>query len=638
NLSRTKKLKECLAEFRKKFPKDYKPWQLSAHYYLELEEVEKSLDFAKHAYKLSKDYPDLKYYPTEQWSLEKRSASTNAAETYAKVLLEKKRFKKAVKILKKEIKNNKLGTEDEKNTAGLHYLLAASYWKLSKKDLAVNNASIALQKGDRENVFSKKAELLLEEITALAGKNLLKYLRQKQNYTDVVFCEDNNNLNLQNIKAKRIAWGDFNRDGYDDILVDGNRIFQNIKGEIFIEVTDSIYTNAPNSNGGLWADFNNDNFLDIITKDPEQIFGQKQGKFVLLTDLDNNVSSEGLAVGDVNNDGWLDIYVANYENREKGSTNYLQDDFYVNQNGEKFYPAADRADLTNLEPKAGRGVNMCDFDLDNDLDIYVSNYRLSPNFLWENDGSGHFKNIAEKLNLAGEIKDGYWGHTIGSEWGDFDSDGDFDLICCNLAHPRYIDFSNKTMLFKNNDGQFIDIHSKAGIKFAETHSEPCWADFNNDGYLDLYITSVYPNRRSYLYMNKADRTFYDVTFLSGVRYFNGWGVACSDFDNDGDLDLAVAGENLKIYRNNTSSKHNWLQFQVVGKDHSDAIGSKIIVNHENITQIREIQGGKGTTNQHSLIQHFGIPSPIKEVIIIFPNGEKKVLYNIELNKLHVIYE
>ncbi|MBT4574897.1 MAG: CRTAC1 family protein, partial [Candidatus Cloacimonetes bacterium] len=236
--------------------------------------------------------------------------------------------------------------------------------------------------------------------------------------------------------------------------------------------------------------------------------------------------------------------------------------------------------------------------------------------------------------------DGWWGHTIGSEWADVDNDGDFDLITCNLAHPRYIDFSNKTRLYINENGKFIDRRQEAGIVFEETHSEPCWADFNNDGFLDLYITSIYEGRRSFLYINNGDSTFEETTFLAGVRRFNGWGAACADFDNDGDVDLLVAGGNIQLFRNETNNKENWIEVRVKGKNHIDAIGTRLILSSKEISFLREIYGGKGTTNQHSLVQHFGLGNlqPPFELEVIFTDGEKKKLMINEINTILEIEE
>src|SRR5207253_6292700 len=81
------------------------------------------------------------------------------------------------------------------------------------------------------------------------------------------------------------------------------------------------------------------------------------------------------------------------------------------------------------------GVTAADFDEDGHLDIFVSNYRLEPNLLWLNDGKGKFKDVAKAYGAAGNMKEGAYGHTIGSAWGDLDNDGHLDLFVGNFSHP-----------------------------------------------------------------------------------------------------------------------------------------------------------------------------------------------------------
>ena len=646
NLNRRIPLVLVLDEFRKAFPNDYKPFSQSARYYNDLNyDPKKTLEFAQKSHAMSLSYPKVEFIPEGEWMLEKRSAPVKTAALLAEIYFKQEKYKEAKEMLNKIISNNDLSLDDETTLCRCYYWLAKIHEEKGNREDAVQSAIKALIAGDSRNYYTPKADSLVRRVIAykdLSEDEYSDFIRKQVGYDEVVFFDVTSEIGMKNVRAGRVAWGDYNNDGFQDILLDGRRLFRNMKGVHFVEVTQAAFPDTIRGNGGLWGDFDNDGDLDIIAKDPEFIWLNDQGTFYKVDSTnsirDNGVSTEGVGIGDVNKDGFLDVYFANYEKS------------YVNEEDQlfrgivegKFYEITERADMLPKDGKnrAGRGVNMCDFDLDSDLDIFVSNYRLTDNFLWQNDGTGHFENNALKLGVAGDEVDGWWGHTIGSEWADIDNDGDFDLITCNLAHPRYIDFSNKTRLYINENGKFIDRRKEAGIKFEETHSEPCWADFNNDGFLDLYITSIYEGRRSFLYMNNGDGTFSETTFLSGTRHFNGWGAACADYDNDGDVDLLVAGGKIQLFRNETNKEANWLEVKVSGKNHVDAIGARLILSNDEISLMREIQGGKGTTNQHSFVQHFGLGNmqPPFELKLFFTDGTKKKLMINEINKMVVVEE
>ena len=646
NMSRIEELKEILQEFRLAFPQDYKSFSQSARY-LNRNDIEpkKALEFARQAHAMSSDYPELDHFPPMEWELEERAVSVNTAALLADILIKQEKYEEAEKILTAVIKNNKLGIDDETTLGACYYFLAKAYDGMNRKKEAVQVAVKSLIAGDSRNYYTPKADSLLREMIGykdLSEDEYIDFVRTQAGYKDVIFTDVAEEYGLENIGAGRIAWGDYNNDGFADMLLNGSRLFKNEKGKKITEVTQESFPDTVRGNGGLWGDFDNDGDLDIVTKDPESIWLNEKGIFTRISGnnaIENNeVSTEGIGIGDVNIDGWLDIYFANYEVWKVTRSEPEEDSFFKSIGEGKFYNITDRADLLPKDGKkrAGRGVNMGDFDNDGDLDIFVSNYRLQDNFLWVNDGTGHFENRALELDVAGDEVEGWWGHTIGSEWVDVDNDGDLDLFCANLAHPRYIDFSNMTMLYLNSgapDWKFTDVRKNSGIRFEETHSEPAWGDLNNDGFLDLYINCIYKGRRSFLYINNQDGTFRDVTFLAGVRHFNGWGVAFADFDNDGDLDILAAGGTIQLYRNDTPNTGNWLEVQIIGKDHSDGIGTRLTLSNENISLIREIQGGKGTTNQHSLVQHFGLGDfelPF-ELKIRFTGGENRKIEIREIN-------
>ncbi|MFC1887616.1 FG-GAP-like repeat-containing protein [Candidatus Cloacimonadota bacterium] len=635
----------AIAKFREAFPADYLPFLLAARYMKIAEfNADEVTEYALKALKNSYDYPEVEFYPPLEWDLEARSATVKAVAVLADIYNQQGRYEASVEILQKIINDNKLTVDDETTLAGCYFYLAEAYEGLEIFDLAEEFAVNALVEGDSRNQYAPDADTLLTRLLSYhRGYNSnLNYARKLMDYRDVEFSDVTTEVGLENITAGRIAWGDYDKDGWQDILLNGSRLFRNVEGHDFIEVTSTAFPDTIRGNGGLWGDFDNDGDLDIITKDPESVWLNDEGIFLKDKRIqDNSVSTEGMGIGDINRDGYLDLYLANYE---KDYTNE-PDQFFLGTREGDMLEVSDKLGLIPVdgENRAGRGVNFGDYDNDGDQDIFVSNYRLTDNFLWVNNGSGHFKEQAQELGVSGIEIDGWWGHTIGSEWGDIDNDGDLDLISCNLAHPRYIDFSNKTMLLLNSGFpyyKFTDTRARSGIKFEETHSEPALGDLDNDGYLDLYINDVYEGRRSFLYMNNGAGTFRDVTYLSGTRHFNGWGVAFADYDNDGDLDILAAGGNIQLFRNDTYTKNNWLEVEIIGKDHTDAIGTRLILKNDNVELLREIQGGKGTTNQHSLVQHFGLgleEAPYA-LFLRFPTGELQYYSIEEVNKKIIIKE
>jgi tetratricopeptide (TPR) repeat protein len=491
--------------------------------------------------------------------------------------------------------------------------------------------------GDQEKAFSayvrsleaddelQEAYTVLKRLTKQFDPNaadLHKFLAHKKDVTP--FTEVTESVGLASVKGGRVAWGDYDGDGDEDLLVDGHRLFRNDEGKAFVEMTDTVgLKELPGAVGGVWADFNNDGHLDFFMMaagggSTGRFWKNKgDGTFVDTTQaaiyhLDDN-PTEGVGWGDYDGDGWVDLYLANYEKPYSRAIHLgigTPDILLKNNGDETFTDVTEQAGLVTLEKMNGRGVNWGDYNNDGLLDIFVSNYRLDPNFLWRNNGDGTFTNVAREQGVEGQEKKGRYGHTIGSEWGDYDNDGDLDLFSANLAHPRYIGLSDKSMLLENSGHphyRFKERTRESGIRYQETHSDPSLTDYDNDGDLDLFITAIYPKGKSTLYQNNGHGKFEDVTWLAGVRVANGWGSAFADFDRDGDLDLVVGSyDGVRLFANDGNS-NNWLHVKVVSsRCNRDGIGSRVIVKSRHLEQIREVQGGKGTGAQHSLPVEFGL--------------------------------
>ena len=642
----------------KDLPKD--PFVYNYLSYLLLEskkDIRKVIDYARKAIELEPKYQKPENLAPEQWQLQKKALYGNARMTLARALLRKGYIEESERWIKDALQNTRYGVDDYKTEGPYYYVLGNIKEKQNRLNAALNAYIMCLIEGDVRNKWTPKADSAMKRL--LDGTkdevNLISYARKSINYKGVIFEDATEKMGLSGIKTSRIAWGDYNNDGYDDILLNGSRIFKNIKGKKFVEVTKELGIGDYHASGGIWGDWNNDGLLDFYSisggkgEKGDKLWKQTNvGKFIDVTKkaggVKNDFSTEGAGWGDANSDGFLDLYLANYENWKEHS--YYPDEFYLCKGGERFEEVSQKAGMMPPfnQNRAGRGVNWGDFDNDGDLDIFVSNYRLQENFLWRNNGDGTFTNVACLLGVAGDENDGWWGHTIGSSWGDYDNDGDLDLITANLAHPRYIEFSNKTKLYENlgpPDYRFVDRRAEAGIKYEETHSDPLWADFDGDGDLDLYITSVYKDRKSFLYENLGNGKFKDVTYLSATRVFNGWGCAASDFDNDGDVDLFVASGSGGYFFLNKGNGNNYLEIKVIGtRSNSSGIGTRITVKQDDRIQIREVQGGKGTTSENSVVQFFGFRKNEKPVTIDirFPSGKKKHLSNVQLNQRITVKE
>ncbi len=418
------------------------------------------------------------------------------------------------------------------------------------------------------------------------------------------------------------AWADYDHDGDVD-LMNGSALLQNNGDGTFKRV--EVGASGP----GVWGDANNDGRLDFYrhTGEGELRLNQGGGMFKSVEFFRNtNRLSESAAWADANGDGILDLYVTNYEHPQNP-----QRDFYIESNADGTYKKA--VQLNKKQAWSARGVNWADFDNDGDQDLYVSNYRLMPNQLYVNDGSGKFTEQGWQRGVAGTDSGAgrespdyiYTGHTIGSCWGDLNNDGLLDLIVVNFAHPPK--WQNRPQVLVNDgppDYKFTDTNkdAAAGIYWQESYAKAALGDYDNDGDLDVYMTTVYGGDTGELFENDGSGRFRKVGDELKVRRKNSYQVAWADYDNDGDLDLFVAG---RLFRN-IGNRHSWIKVKVVGGAGSNgaAIGARVRVTSHGgkLAQIREVSGGN-SGNQNPLTAHFGLRDHNKtvKVEVFFPSGK-----------------
>ena len=430
--------------------------------------------------------------------------------------------------------------------------------------------------------------------------------------------------------GEHAAWGDYNNDGHVDVATNGGLLRNNGDGTF----TDVQMDPRP-VGGGAWGDVNNDGRLDFYRFAGEgTLYVQtSDGKFTRAEGFMRNPHRlcRSASWADANGDGFLDLYLSNYEAEMSPKP-----DFYIESSGALTWK--DAVTFPTSQPWSTRGVNWADFDNDGDQDLYISHYRLMPNHFYINEGSGKLTNEAWARGTAGTDTGAghepynkeyiYTGHTIGSCWGDLNNDGNLDLAVINFSHPPA--FQNRVHVLINSgppNYTFTNTNQNAGagIHWQESYAKGALGDFDNDGDLDLYITTVYSGDNGTLFANDGTGRFTDVGDATGTRGCNSYQASWADYDNDGDLDLLAGG---KLLRNNAAPATNaWLKVKAVGDAGSNgaAIGARITVSAGERAFIREVEGGN-SGNQNDLTVHFGLgphTGPVT-VRVRFPSGKTGV--------------
>ena len=461
----------------------------------------------------------------------------------------------------------------------------------------------------------------------------------------------------------------------DDIPT--NALYRNRGDGTFADQT--AQTGTGDSGYGMGAcvgDYDNDGHTDLYVTNfgPNLLYRNRgDGTFAEVgaeSGTDDLRLSTSAAFADIDNDGDLDLYVANNARieleRDEGCRRgeipvYCAPTEYPGESGVLYRNEGDGifADITRavgLYNEQGRqlGVVFGDYDSDGDADLYIAN-DMKANFLYRNDRAEGFAEVG--LNAGVALSENARPEAgMGTDFGDFDRDGDLDIVVCNFQWEV-------ARLHRNDgDGTFADLSFASGLgepTLATLGFGTDFLDYDNDGDLDLYLANghVHPEVHTFdraasypqpdqIFCNDGSGNFVEVKEEQGLQKMPtgvGRGAAFADIDNDGDLDAFVSNNNQRgfLLRNDGGNRNHWIAVRTLGRvSNRDGIGAMVKVMSGDLVQVEEVRSGTGYLSQNDLRLYFGLgqQQKVDRVEIRWPSGIVQTLTDVEINRIHQVEE
>lgn len=446
------------------------------------------------------------------------------------------------------------------------------------------------------------------------------------------------------------AWADYDGDGWPDLYLTDfgapNKLYRNNGDGTFAlsPLAEQVALPEASSNGAVWADYNNDGWPDLYVANwgANVLFRNDAGQgFTDVTaeaGVGDTTNGKSASWGDYDNDGFLDLYVANWSCTPRCGRPIEGDkDAFYHNNGDGTFTNV-TALLSRQVNGAGFLASFVDYDSDGDLDIYLINdefVHAVGNALWRNDGPGCdgwcFSDVSAEAGADQKVMG------MGLAVADYDNDLDLDFYFSNVGPMT---------LLQNQGGTFTDEAVAAGVQLPEAIGwGTLFFDYDNDGRPDLYLAQMTETDGGVgfnpLFHNNGDGTFRNLGEASGAADPGKTiGLATADYDLDGDLDLVIGNfdEGYKLFRNTLADSGragNWLSLRLVGDGavNRDAIGAIVyLTDSDGRTQMQQVNNGTGLGGNSDLALHFGLgEATVAEARVVWPNGREQTSSDLHTN-------
>jgi len=447
---------------------------------------------------------------------------------------------------------------------------------------------------------------------------------------------------------RSIAWNDVNRDGWQDVVV-GGRLYINTEG-LFKDETEAHHLTYL-SDFSLFVDTEKDNYSDILVLQPRSdsalqnkviLYHNRSGKFASPQILPISISAPTcFAVADINRDSYPDIFIG----QGKDSAGVLQPDVCLindTKGGYILHPMSYQEKYSQTT-----GAMWGDFNNDNLPDLYLVKLNGQYDELWQHNADGTFTNVID--NSYSKYNANRFGYKIGCDQADYDNDGDIDILQPQQVSPSiYSKYKQSGSALLRNAGapnyRFNTIDGiSSGIELEETHAGGSFGDINNDGLVDILLTTSCRCRYADLYLQNKEHEFELESFRYGLHTVTaGVDATWIDYNNDGRLDIATGVDGMfALFANTGTYDNNFVQVELDGIDNNtQTIGAKIVVYSQNDHYSNTVVSGRGYAMQSSQRLHFGIEknTVVDSVVVQWPNGHTEVFNDIKVNDINVLHE